>query len=698
MASLRAKHAYIPVKASELMRTADFWTGKEDTGSFQSFLLSNLERDPDGHVFADLLRPHIPNTEYFATNQAPWSEIRHLGFRARINFAKSRYTLPMIQRILKASLVHVRDAYFAHDDPLLIELTQNSIVCIWDEHESTPDSMLELFSGGFGGWHLAQKFLVSLGLPRKQILGLDHELSAVVQYATSHQAAVLTTTSPLGVDALEQIQTDVIFYEEISSVTWLQKVAWIRPKYVTVSAPCPSWSAAGMRSGLEDENGITFVEAWKSLRLLQPDVVGVEQVSGFKSHPHFELMQDIGRWAGYELLHDSIHELAEVCPVKRPRWLAIYVRQDLTPPSDWTWQPWIKWMDRTPSIFGALDHLSPWECACFEPSYEVAKMYMESNLMPGALRSWTRQEILRYRIPGNDQKQNVFMRAYGFQHDLPYHVLLSRGLMGHFVRQEDTFRFWTPWEIALLHLLPRGITMIKPVKIAYQLLGNMIAPPHAAQVLMNMYKLSSPQDVPEPQSIFQKIMALRCTITNSHREQDDYAWYFGTREEIQHMQQQLQKMIHQLSWEIPNLNNKMPVFPAPQRWTTSCVSRMWSSSNHPIPRRGWPTEARIPFQTWVDPQLRQLLQSAYGEPHFGHPQSLVWTCSSGQPQTSRHHQSQLWLHCRSVGFGHDNEHCIDFGWKAPRWRSQNNHLAMLPGWDHSDFDTGKWTVEESAAI
>ena len=555
----------LPLKVLETLREADFWLGKEEVGTLQTFLLGKPQRTSNDQMVAEILIPHVPNADYFHNSQPPWKQMQTTGFQAFLDVEQARYTSIQMQSFFQEEMLCLHKAYFANDDPLTIAFTQQTVCVSWAPQVTRSDFILELFCGGFGGWKLAQAFMNKHCKQNVRMLGVDHDLSAVIQYAITHDAAIFTPTSPTALDSILKNDKDIVFHQGVNDLPWLQHVAVVRPKTATVSAPCPSWSSSGGRQGLQDDNGNAFASAWKALRILQPQIVGVEQVCGFRSHPHFEVVLEIARWAGYELQCDHVYDLAEMTPTRRPRWLAIFMRQDCQPPEDWQWTKWIKWMDRTPEVFGAFDDLSEPESLGFQPSVEVATMYFDDSLMPGTLRAWTKAEIIQHRIPGKAQKQGIFMRAYGFQHELPYHVLLSRGLFGHFVRQNDVFRFWTPWEIAMMHILPAGLVMVKPLRTSYQLLGNLIAVPHALLVLFNMNTLQGNTEL-NASDLFMKLMRERYTVANTHRVQDDYAWYVGSKQETEKFQKKLKSLIHQLSWDLQQVKDRAPMIPDGVWW------------------------------------------------------------------------------------------------------------------------------------
>ena len=438
--------------------------------------------------------------------------------------------------------------FYASKDPITIDIAPETLIIDWDENASDSGRVLELFSGGYGGWHLASRFLTQLGFPSLKFIGVDWNMNAVLQYAISHGACILPDNMEIDAETYYQIDEDMVFVQSIQDEKWLRTVAQIRPHYMTISAPCPPWSTGGLLQGLNDEQGLAFLDSWRIARLLRPRLVAVEQVAGFKGHEHYTLMLEVAAWAGFDLLLEQICDLAEVCPTKRSRWIAIFRRHDLADSADHVWKKWPKWLAMNPTSFGSQEELPPWEQRLFTPSPEVAQLYLDSTLMPGPIRQWSRSEIIQHRVPGPLQKQGTFMAAYGHQHELPLRHLTSKGLFGFFARQGQSFRFFAPWEILLMHLHHGGALLLKPPKISWQTLGNMIALPHAVLGLLNLFLIEQPlpEGLTNAGEVYLELMTKRLTVSQMTRLQDDMAWYVGNASQAQHLQNQLKRLVQQL--------------------------------------------------------------------------------------------------------------------------------------------------------
>ena len=629
--------AKLPPDAMEYLRSFDFWGKTTSVDTFTQVLVGTFEKIDDASWVANVLTPHLPNSDYFGGAQSPWKTVAQTEYQMIIR-GTGDYSHELVEALGESSMIYIHHGYLACDDPLTIEIVKGTVLINWAREVPDAAQMLEMFSGGFGGWSFAMKSLMKCDFPPKRIFGVEWDKTMALMYAMNHQASICPAKAELKPGWLQNEKGNVVFQMRVQDPQWLQQCINNVPAYATMSAPCPPWSTGGLQGGFSDENGLALLYAWGALRQLQPTWVAFEQVAGFKAHPQYQDAQLIANWAGYELVHEVTIDLAETAPVKRPRLLGIYARFDAAAAPRERWQRWIKWIEQTPRTFGSYEHLSEEEVKQFEPTYDEASMYMEPTLMPGPLRPWSRSEILAQRIPGLDQKQGTFMHAYGRQHSLPSHHLHSKGLFGFFIRQGNTFRFWTPWEQAMLHLQDGDLCMLKPKEVSWGALGNFIAIPHAMLLLGNMIAWHEPNEVKMSMSAaFQKLMINRFTAANTIRLQDEYAWYLVQKGKETGVQRLLQAYVAQL-----DKANGSP------RSDLSLPDGMWW---HPV--KGIQEEASNPEElpNMMMPKIQtsqltlniQAVPGNYGE-YFvqaEEPASAIWDVWRGQliPSTC---QSDTW--------------------------------------------------------
>ena len=240
--------------------------------------------------------------------------------------------------------------------------------------------------------------------------------------------------------------------------------------------------------------------------------------------------------------------------MRRSRWLGLYVRiadHDAVM-SDFVLHP-MPIRTSTVGNFDASLTLPAHEHGLFQPTPKEAALYFEPNLMPGKLRKWSKQEILQYRLP--EEKLHTFMAAYGEQHNIRPDLLGTHGLLGFFRREHASFRFWTPMEIGLLHGLFHGLTLLKPAKLAWHSLGNCITPIHAIYVLFHAFQILG--DFHEPlqlDQLFDDFLEGRIRVSDISNEQDECAWYVGTKIETSLLRSRVQFFMAQMSWTTQDKN------------------------------------------------------------------------------------------------------------------------------------------------
>lgn len=211
----------------------------------------------------------------------------------------------------------------------------------------------------------------------------------------------------------------------------------------------------------------------------------MEQVPGFRDHAEFTLIQRIFEWAGYSLLFERRMELSHLAPVKRERWLGLYVLDHLHRPF-FTPRPWPS-IPCTPRNFDMIQPLTMAELGEFEPTVQDANRYFDPKYTPGPSREWAKTQILKARIPSLDHKLPTIMATYGRHHLLSDNQMGGKGMYGHFVRTGPAFRYWTPPEVAVMHVLVNPQVLLKPKELSWHMLGNAIATPHAVWMLSHAF-------------------------------------------------------------------------------------------------------------------------------------------------------------------------------------------------------------------
>ena len=182
---------------------------------------------------------------------------------------------------------------------------------------------LELFTGGFGGWHFATTLVQKFWDKIIRVTAKDNDLEACRNYARPHDVKLISGSRVLSTDLLDTFQDDCIIHADISSKLWLPMLTTWKMHCICISAPCPQWSLAGASNRLDSFEGLLFAESIALCKLFQPKVVIVEQVSGFSQHPHKRWILKTVAHAGFRVLWSKTIGINPICPTHRPRWVAI---------------------------------------------------------------------------------------------------------------------------------------------------------------------------------------------------------------------------------------------------------------------------------------------------------------------------------------------------------------------------------------
>ena len=202
------------------------------------------------------------------------------------------------------------------------------------------------------------------------------------------------------------------------------------------------------------------------------------------------------KWAGYKIERARIVNAAQVGAAHRPRWIAMATRiEGNWQPRGWQMLPELR---HTPHTLEAVikwpDHIHKE----LQLSQEVIEIHKHKRLLPPNKRKATDQDPIECRAYGKDQVIPTFMATYGRQHKLPMNLLEDKGLLTHWLKEDNgTIRWWHPAEACLLHGIDTPVSLSKSTSQAWTNVGNMISPFHAMEVLANALEtIESPHQTP----------------------------------------------------------------------------------------------------------------------------------------------------------------------------------------------------------
>ena len=431
------------------------------------------------------------------------------------------------------------DQHLKRRDAIFFCTTPSTIVMPHPERFPYQQTLtMELFAGGFGGWSWAKRHAEVIGAPKTRSVAVEKDAKVAVQHAINHPAHVFLPEVDTPEDLLDKLSGDCMFIQDVADVRWQRSVTTHRHEYWTISSSCQSWSTAGNGAGLGDPRGMTLPQSLAAARIFRPKAILVEQVQGFRKHEDYSHFLALTHWAGYFCWHEDICELSELCPVKRPRYLAIFLRES----ENWDALPsYIRWGDFPtiyPLNFGSWIPSTPAEFQALKPTETEKAFYMHPDLFPQKRKeNISQHRIFEARVPGLTRIQPVTMAMYGQQHHLSLNLLLQKGLHGYFCQEAGEYRWFKPMELILMHLQTDAIVILKPIEQAWRIIGNQIAMPHALLLLLNMWRSLGklPKDF-RMHALFQKLRDIRMQAKQVQILEDDQAWYMAYPPDMHQLQ------------------------------------------------------------------------------------------------------------------------------------------------------------------
>lgn len=146
---------------------------------------------------------------------------------------------------------------------------------------------LEFFTGGLGGWKSAADFICStVPFGHVRTIAVEHEVKVALSYVLSNTVCFAQSDVPLPRTLFSDHDDDWIIRDDVMASRWKAAVASLGIHVITVSAPCPAWSAAHDAPGLTGDDGKLLLTSILECRFFRPIFILLEQVANFASHPH----------------------------------------------------------------------------------------------------------------------------------------------------------------------------------------------------------------------------------------------------------------------------------------------------------------------------------------------------------------------------------------------------------------------------
>ena len=364
---------------------------------------------------------------------------------------------------------------------VVLDCTGPDAVIVSQVHISSHEhlAVAELFAGGFQGWSQASWLLHQKHVPLSMTWAVEKAADCVPmqRHINPGQMEIASVSELFRCRDQDQF---LMIVGDIWENWWLRTYN-LRPiNAMAVSAPCQPWSFAGRETGLNNTVGQLMLRVIDIAAALAIEFVILEQVAGFRAHPHYNRVMKCWDDAGFSVCWKATLDLADVLPCHRSRHLIILRNRSIAQPAI---APAFTWKCPDPgnlqSVQALLD-LPPGLQAQCTPSPETLSLYLNPALIPHLKNVSDQAKIRDFRVRKGHQATTCFMAQYSYAHLLPFDLLEGKGLFGSLAEAHGTVRFFSPPEVASLHGTIRPTLCQSNRRLAMRLLGNAISVPHAA--------------------------------------------------------------------------------------------------------------------------------------------------------------------------------------------------------------------------
>ena len=363
-----------------------------------------------------------------------------------------------------------------------------------------------LFCGAFEGWSQAFHFLprTALGVAIGREVFVDLDEDVMMTWSEKHR----TPYSRLPIDKVKiwNAAGKQGLLGDVADRSILNAIFSQVNALVTASPPCVSWSKGGKQKGLECEPGWSFIEAVKMSFFMQACILTLECSDEFPRHPQAKLVFGVLSLLGFRRIWDQVVTYHQLADCFRTRWISAWSRSDVPfIPFDTTFtlkdfprQAWSgpEYDFRLPLTMREQLQLSPSEIA----------MYADKELLPEGKKKglqMTPEDVLQARIVDPLAPLPTLCASYSTQHLIECEHLGKKGIFAVLQKENNRFYFIDP--VRWISLLGSIDVMCFPSKIgiAFKMIGNAIAVPHALLALLIAFQSAHKRPIPINQTILE---------------------------------------------------------------------------------------------------------------------------------------------------------------------------------------------------
>ncbi len=390
--------------------------------------------------------------------------------------------------------IGITDAVVTSVEPAVLTLEQSSK--LWFIPAFQPNfewHSCNLFCGAFEGWTRAIDWCNNKKIAStRSSISIDCDQEVMRIWSLQNQAEYRVSSIPCDDNPTGLVLGFGLPVHEFSWANWCRFPVNV---FFTVSPPCQSWSAAGTAAGLECDNGFAFIQSLQSIKIIRPIFAAYECSDAVAQHEHFKIITMFMRVAGYELIWSNISKYDSLAPMRRSRWLAVWIRLD------------VQAQAISVGSFPRNVHRFSWDHPRYrfvipEPlfhqlilSRHLKEIYGNYDLLPHAKRAKlgsqkSLNEVLKARVLSPDEIMPTLCAMYSQQHVLCGLHLSKKGIFAPLLIHDGDFTFIDPIRFLALLGLPVGSFIAVPSKIsvAFHQIGNAISVPQALNCLLVAFK------------------------------------------------------------------------------------------------------------------------------------------------------------------------------------------------------------------
>ena len=190
----------------------------------------------------------------------------------------------------------------------VIDATYGTSVVAGLTHLRRDETVLlaELFCGSYNGWSQGAYVLREMGYDVSVCWLLDHDPACVSAASLIHDGALQLAQNFDDLRRYAASACDVMAVADLTDTWWHGLCALPGVGVWAASPPCQPWSTASWGPGLSSGDGKLLLHLLALLEVYQPPCLVLEQVAGFRNHPHYGYLKSTWESIGYRLVWDKV--------------------------------------------------------------------------------------------------------------------------------------------------------------------------------------------------------------------------------------------------------------------------------------------------------------------------------------------------------------------------------------------------------